>query len=123
MSEMARTDLAGVRRRFSDWRRQHGGPGKRLPEALWIAAIAAARQHGVDRTARALRLNSRALKNRVSDGMAEGGFVELHMTPIGAAATVVELIGGDGRQMRIHLTGPATDDLMRLAEAFWSRLA
>ena len=122
MSEMSTTDLAVVRRRFSDWRRQHGGPGRRLPEALWTAATAVARQHGLDATARALRLNYRALKNRVSDGMVEGGFVELHMNPIGAT-TVVELSGGDGQQMRIHLTGPARDDLMRLAEAFWSRLA
>ena len=123
MSEMATTDLAVLRRRFSDWRRQHGGPGKRLPEALWTAATAVARQHGVHTAARALGLNYRALKNRVSGGEAEGAFVELSMNPIGAAGTVVELIGRDGQQMRIHLTGSATGDLMRLAEAFWSRLA
>ena len=123
MNELTTTDLAGVRRRFSDWRRQHGGPGKRLPEALWTAATAVARQHGVHTAARALRLNYRALKNRVSGGEAEGAFVELSMNPIGAAGTVVELIGRDGQQMRIHLTGPATGDLIRLAEAFWSRLA
>lgn len=123
MSERT-AELASVRRGISDWRRQHGGPGKRLPEALWAAAAAVARQCGVSTAARELRLNYRALKNRVSEGgTTEGGFVELSMNPAGAAGTVVELISSDGQQMRIHLAGSDTVGLLRLTEAFWSRPA
>lgn len=122
MSEMD-GDLATVRRRFSDWRRQHGGPGKRLPEGLWAAAAAVARQYGVATAARELRVNYRTLKNRASDSGAEVGFVEVSMNPTGAAGTVIELIGADGQQMRVHLTGSDTVGLLRLAEAFWSRRA
>ena len=42
------------------------------------------------------------------------------MSPQGTAATVVELVDG-GEQMRIHLSGARTADLVGLAQAFWSR--
>lgn len=122
MKEMATADLAVVRRRINGWRKQYGGRGRRLPAELWSAAAAVARQHGVYAAARALGLSYRGLKDRVRADEAAGAFVEVNVSPVGGArGTVVELVAGDGAQVRIHLSGPWTADLVHLAEAFWSR--
>jgi hypothetical protein len=98
---------------------------------LWNEAVRVARVEGVRETARALRLRVEPLKHRVgeprtpSDGgrrAAGAAFVELTgMGPLGGGRAIVELMRGAGEQMRIHLAGTSTADLVSLAEAFWSR--
>lgn len=56
--------LEAVRRRFEDWRRGHRARS-RLPERLWVSAVELGRTHGINRTARALRLDYYSLKKRV----------------------------------------------------------
>jgi len=56
--------LEKVRRRFDDWRRGHRARS-RLPELLWAAAVELGREYGINRTARALRLDYYSLKKRV----------------------------------------------------------
>jgi hypothetical protein len=55
--------LSITRRQFEQWRRrQHGR--KRLPKELWETAVALAREHGINQTARTFRrewLNRRAI--------------------------------------------------------------
>jgi len=120
-------ELVAVRQRVERWRRKDGGRGSRIPEELWNEAASAARGHGVYATARALRLNYDRLKARAVEGEgrsskgAASAFVELRMEGVGAAGAVIELVGGRGDQMRIHLSGARTTDLVGLAQAFWSR--
>jgi hypothetical protein len=50
--------------RMEEWRSSHI-PRRRLPEEFWEAAVGVARQEGVYRTARALRLDYANLKRRI----------------------------------------------------------
>lgn len=117
----------GLRREFECWRRKHGGRGSRIPEPLWAQAVEVARTEGVYGTARALRLNYERLKERVGKlaqgpvGSAEAAFVEVAMGSLGGSRMLVELVGRGGEQMRIHLAGTSTAELVGLAQAFWSR--
>ena len=56
-------DVRAVHDRFEAWRQSRSNRS-RVPAALWIAATALARRHGVHRVARALGLNDTALKQR-----------------------------------------------------------
>lgn len=133
---MARTDtgreVAATCRALAEWRRDHGGRGRAIPDALWGRAVEAARTTGVGEAARALKLDRRRLQARVAAKARTGGvaaddrFVEvtgLTMLPGGpSAATVVELVGRDGERVRVEVAGDARGvDLAGLARAFWSR--
>jgi len=130
MRARERQELATVRVRLERWRERHGGRGRRIPEPLWNDAARVARMDGVSETARALGLSVARLKEEVGRartpaerGGCESGarFVELTgMGSLGGGRTVVELVKG-GEQMRIHLVGASTADVVSLAEAFWSR--
>jgi len=64
--------LEKVRRRFDEWRRSHR-TRSRLPESLWAAAVELGREYGINRTARALRLDYYSLKTRVEACLPEQG--------------------------------------------------
>jgi len=126
-----------LRGRFDCWRRTRQGRS-RIPEGLWAAAVKAAGEHGLCRTARALGLDYYTLKRRVeafpkrlterttgsrdgSDHPATATFVEL--PPLGVAGSpecIVELEDAGGARMRIHLKGMPTPDLIALSRSFWS---
>jgi hypothetical protein len=97
-----------------------------MPAALWSAAIALTRQHGVYTTARALHVDYGALKKRVE---AAGGrhvttpaFVELPTAPAtGLGPCVIELDARHGRHPRIEVSGVTMADLVTLTQAAWSR--
>lgn len=123
-------ELVAVAERFAQWRKRSGGRGTRVPAELWCEAARVARLRGVYATARALRLNYEGLKTRVEGlaaplaaaGKAGAGFVELQVSPLPVAhGTVIELVGRRGDQLRIHISGGRTTELVALAEAFWSR--
>ena len=116
------TSLDRVRWRFEHWRRTRP-PHSRIPEALWTVALAAARTHGVYRTARTLRLNYTDLKRRL--GAANGApapatFVELLPVPSpGGPACTLELETAQGTKLRIQLQGIAPPDLTALSRTLW----
>ena len=56
--------LEGIQRRIERWR-QTCEVRSRIPDSLWAAAVRMARAYGVNRTARALRLDYYGLKKRV----------------------------------------------------------
>ena len=56
--------LEGIRRRFDRWRQTRKGRSH-IPESLWTAAVKAAGEYGVHKTAKALRLDYYTLKKRV----------------------------------------------------------
>jgi len=115
--------LVRVHRRLERWRqtRQHRCP---IPEALWFASAGVARDFGLGRTARALRLDYYTLKKRIDalvpPASAESQFVEL-IAPSSAAAAecTVEMEHPGGAKMRIHLKGAGVPDWAALSQAFW----
>jgi hypothetical protein len=121
-----------ARQQVDRWRRARPNRS-RIPEPLWTAAVELARQHGIYRTARTLRLDYTRLKARLESarrasprfqpayGRAQRAtaFVELIGPPPGSFPEgVVELEGPRGR-MRIALKGIAAADLVALSRALW----
>jgi hypothetical protein len=86
-----------------------------------------AREHGLQRTAQALRLNYYSLKKRfrlIGDALCrpqrEATFVEL--LPPGAAghsACTIEMENAQGGKMKIHVQGLGGPDIAVLSDSFW----
>jgi hypothetical protein len=124
------TDLEATRRALASWRREYGGPGRRIPAQFWEQAQELARVHGVTQTARTLRLDEGRLaamadEAPVSNGPSSveaGAFVELEGVEVSvrADAAVVELLGREGDCIRVQVASSELD-LVGLATAFWSR--
>jgi hypothetical protein len=129
--------LERLRRRFDRWRQTRDGHS-RIPEALWVSAVKAAGRHGLNPTARALRLDYYSLKKHVEAGASRGGpdrregtksaagtirrgkFIEL--TPVAPACPpecILELEHPGGAKMRVHLTGMPAPDWAVLSQSFW----
>ncbi len=130
--------LDGVRRRFERWR-QGRPPRARIPDALWDSAVEMAASYGVHRTAKGLRVNYYALKERLE----QRGMGEIAPTPrvavgsnasrpptvttflevappqrAGACECILELEDG-GAKLRLHLRGVAASDLASLSRSVW----
>ena len=115
-----------VQHRFDFWRktRKRCSP---IPETLWSSAVELAREHGLHRTARALRLNYYSLKKRFplipgspSKTQRETTFVEL-LPPVAAghSGCTIEMENAQGRKMKIHVQGLGGPDLAVLSDSFW----
>jgi hypothetical protein len=98
-----------------------------IPEALWASAAAVAREHGVFRTAKTLRLEHGKLKRLVASAKPAvrratappAGFLELVAPSVpGPTECVIELEGPRGK-MRIQWKGTAAPDLAGLSRALW----
>jgi len=123
--------LEGLRRRFERSRRMRKARA-RIPDPLWAAAVKMAGIHGMNRTAKTLRLDYYALKRRVglakpvdSDEPKAGGFAPfVELTPLarcGACECTVELEQAGEAKMRMHLTSVEMPDLAALSRSFWDR--
>lgn len=117
------TRMHSVRQRLERWRRTRASARAPIPAALWAAAVRLARQHGLYRTARALRLDYGGLKAHVerADGVDDAAgpptFVEL--APVTARQVnecVIELDAPRGTT-RLRLSGVAVADLVALTRA------
>jgi len=120
--------LEGLGRRFERWRRNRRGRS-RIPETLWTSAVRAAGKYGLNRTARALRLDYYALKKRVKAASCRGAsdregvttFIELAPPVSGnSRECILELEDPGGAKMRVHLKGIEAPDLAALSRSFWS---
>ena len=128
--------LEGVRRRIEQWRRSRKVRAP-IPDPLWAAAVRMAKSYGMNRTARALRLNYYGLKKRVErQAVAAAGasetkdsvpFVELvPFTSAGQCDCLLELENG-GAKMQIQLKGITVPGTIRrmvlaaLSQTFWNR--
>ncbi len=112
--------LVSVRRDLDAWRHEPTRT-RRIPEALWEAAVEVARDQGVAPTSRELGLDYYALKKRVeSSRRPSGGFVEVawpEMPP--APEGVLELEDGRGARLRVELRGTAVSAMAAVARALW----
>ena len=122
------TSLDHTRRRIERWRETRAHRHASMPPALWNAAVVAARQHGLYRTARTLRVDYGALKKHLeatpdpAPALPAATFVEL--APSGLAsppACVIEIDGPRGT-LRIRLSGLALRDLVAVAQ-LWGEVS
>jgi len=113
-----------ISRRFERWRRSHRGRLP-IPEGLWASAAAVAREHGVFRTSKVLRLEYGKLKRmaeasgRSPQPTAPTAFLELMPQRVVAADCLIELEGPRGK-MRIQWNGATASDLAGLIRVWES---
>ena len=119
--------LSAVRRQFDQWRSRHR-KHTRLPKELWRQAAALAREHGLNKTARALGLDYYSLKKHLEEmtteelipAKAESDFIELlggAMTA-GSMECTIEWSDGGGSTLRMHIKGAGLSELASLAGVF-----
>ena len=116
--------LEDARRHIARWRETRPYRGAPMPAALWAAAVALARQHGLYTTARTLRVDYGSLKKRLTAAagvrVSAPTFVELAAAPpTGLRACVIELEARRGRRMRIEVNGVTPADLVALTQVAW----
>jgi len=120
--------------RFKHWRETRVR-GQRIPAQMWTAAVQMARQLGVQRVAKGLRVDYERLKRRVqgAGGVAHAGkiyprkvdtrFVEMVVSPPAAAPgrceCALELENAQGAKMRMELSGNGLGALGAVCSAFW----
>ena len=115
-------DLARATVRFAQWRRSRV-LGERIPEPLWRCAVELAGQHGVSRTATALRVGYYELQKRLattsSDAQAASSVAFVELPPVSVGACLIEFENTSGSRMRVHLQGGQLPDLVALGRSFW----
>ena len=123
-----RESLQQVKQRFALWRESRTR-GQHISSTLWAAAVRMVEQHGLQRTAKELRVDYDRLKRRVEcggsptqTGETEPQFVEMFAPPAFNAketcGCVVDMENARGGKMRIELK--SLDGLAELSSAFWS---
>ena len=97
----------------------------KLPESFWQAAAELAKQHGLNPTVRALRLDYTALKRRVSGSFSRSGkpaqpaFVELvRPGPARVEECMIEFESLSGTKMRVQWKASAPPDWSSLLRAW-----
>jgi hypothetical protein len=116
----------GIQQRFERWRRTRKRCS-RIPEDLWSSALEMAREQGLNRTARELRLNYYALKKRLvsvggppCEAPSKATFVELlPQGTSGLSVCTIEMENAQGGKMKIQLQSPGAPDLSVLSNNFW----
>jgi hypothetical protein len=112
-----------LQKRLEAWRKSHK-PHSRLPVRLWKAAARIAGLHGLNKTAKALRLDYYDLKKRLEAASVSHrsapSFIELSpATPPVIPECLIELEARNGTKMRIQLKGTAVPDVNGLSSTFW----
>jgi len=115
-----------VKARFDQWRQTRQGRS-RIPDELWVAAGELARQHGVNKISRVLRLEFNHLKRMTeSAGQTTPGrrekpptFLELIAPRASGPAEYTIEMETDGRMLRIHCRGASPAELAQLSQALW----
>jgi hypothetical protein len=124
--------LSALHRQLDHWR--HRQPRrKRLPEELWETAVALAREHGINQTARILGRKYDSLQKHLEGtapdtrdpGRAKPDFIEL--LPGGLTCPspecTIEWEDGHGGKTRMHVKGIGVPDLVSFACLFRSGAA
>jgi hypothetical protein len=108
-------DLARARDRLAAWRRTKE-PRSRIPESLWELAVKLANKHGLNRTARTLKLDYYSLKKRVESAAVGRGdedgvaFLELPATLAPVPECVIQFEDSRGT-LKVHLKGYSATDI------------
>ena len=96
-----------------------------MPAALWAAAVALARRHGLYATARSstsTTAHSRAAGRDGGSSRPVPAFIDLPAArPTGLGPCVIDLGDRYGRRLRIEVTGVTVADLVTLAQVVGGR--
>jgi hypothetical protein len=116
--------IVQVQRELEEYRRMQPRRAK-LPESIWEAAAALAREHGVYAVAQALRLDYMGLKKRLGQvanrrpGKSKPVFVELIAPPSAAGEEcLIEFESTRGGKMSIHWPVRVAPDWTALLRAW-----
>ena len=115
------TALEKLQKRLNAWRKSCK-PRSRIPENLWDAAIRAAAQYGVNKTAKALHLDYYSLKKRLAASAENesAAFIELLPSATNNVSEyAIELEASDGTKMHIQVKGPEMPDMITLSRELW----
>jgi hypothetical protein len=117
---------SGVQRKLMHWRQRHRR-GARISKELWREAAELASAYGINRTARALRLDYYSLQKHAAatarSGVRTPEFVELlpgglPTSPPSRPECLIEVEDPGGAKLRIHLQGGAFPDVAALTRGF-----
>jgi hypothetical protein len=114
--------------RLERWRSRRTGRSK-IPESIWMAAGALAREHGVNRVSQVLHLEFNHLKRMAASSeritkkrsATTPAFVELIAPQAGGRPCVIEIEGERGK-LHIELNGSA-DEVASVSRSLWEMLA
>ena len=127
--------IVDLKKQIETWR-QTREKRTRMPEALWVEAVEAARRHGIWKVSNAVGCSYESLKARVERvepsalaapvESATTGFVSVAppqqiFGPPEPMATEVELVAVDGARLVVRVEGREGLDIAGLSRAFWSR--
>jgi hypothetical protein len=122
--------LSQARHQLDLWRSQQPNKRTRLPKEFWQQAVTLAKEHGLNKTARALNVKYYSLKKHFDEtggdasvsSKPEPHFIELMpgtMTPGGVECTI-EWVDGHNATVRMHIKGAGLSELTALAGVFRS---
>jgi hypothetical protein len=117
--------LSQARRQLDHWRSQRPSKRTRFPKEFWQQAVALAKEHGLNKTARALNVKYYSLKKHLDQANFDKGcsakpqadFVELlpgTMTA-GGVECMIEWADGHNATVRMHIKGAGLSELTALA--------
>jgi len=120
--------LSRARHQLDHWRSRQRSKRARLPKELWRQAVALAREHGLNKTARALGLKYCSLKKHLHEAdadelvpaKAKPDFIEFvpSVMPPGSAECTIEWADGSGARVRMHIRGAGLSELASVAGVF-----
>ena len=116
--------LSEARRQLDHWRSQQPNKRTRLPKEFWQKAVALAREHGLNKTARVLNVKYYSLKKHFDETRGDASvsskltphFIELMpgtTTPGGVECTI-EWVDGHNATVRMHIKGAGLSELTAL---------
>ena len=113
--------LAQARNRFEVWRRTRT-PKSRIPDRLWALAVKLTAAHGLNRTARTLKLDYYSLKKRVEAGSGQEdpngpAFIELPPAVAAGRECLIDFEDVTGTSMRVHLKGYDAADVVAVGRS------
>ena len=117
--------LSQARHQLDLWRSRQPNKRTRFPKEFWQQAVALAKEHGLNKTSRALNVKYYSLKKHLDHAEAaasvssktEPHFIELMpgtMTPGGVECTI-EWVDGHNATVRMHIKGAGLSELTALA--------
>ncbi len=117
--------LSQARHQLDLWRSQQPNKRTRLPKEFWQQAVTLAKEHGLNKTARALNVKYDSLKKHLDQAdvhasvssKTEPRFIEVTpgtMTP-GGVECMIEWADGHNATVRMHIKGAGLSELTALA--------
>ena len=114
------------RQRFEQWRSQQDTRG-RLPDHLWSLAVDLAKEFGLSKTAKTLRLEYNRLKRKSqkldtgngSEPVPTRTFLELRPNSALPVECTIDCQRAPGQMIRIQLKGPQWPDVIGICQGLW----